>query len=149
MGRFLTKLQLEQLEEGTPFKNAKYKVLSPLIYESKTLKTIIIVPEGFITDLASIPRIPILYALLGGLGNAAAVVHDFLYTYPHKPSKDSTITVDRKTADKILKGIVIQCMWENFWSSSTLFKNMIFACIGIMFYIGVRLAGSRHWKDAE
>lgn len=37
------------------------------------------VPEGFVTDLASVPRIPIAYLWLGGRGKKAAVVHDWLY----------------------------------------------------------------------
>ncbi len=37
------------------------------------------VPRGFKTDLASVPRIPIIYSILGGIGHRAAVLHDYLY----------------------------------------------------------------------
>jgi hypothetical protein len=37
------------------------------------------IPEGFVTDLASVPRIPVIYLWLGGRGKKAAVVHDWLY----------------------------------------------------------------------
>ncbi len=41
------------------------------------------VPRGFVTDFASVPRMPLLFALFGDRGHAAAVVHDWLYqTHP-------------------------------------------------------------------
>lgn len=39
----------------------------------------IYVPAGFITDFASVPRIPLAFMLFGGIGDYAAVVHDWLY----------------------------------------------------------------------
>jgi len=36
-------------------------------------------PAGFITDLASVPRIPLVYWLVGGRANHAAVIHDYCY----------------------------------------------------------------------
>lgn len=38
-----------------------------------------LIPAGFVTDLASVPRIPIAFLCLGGRGKKAAVVHDWLY----------------------------------------------------------------------
>ena len=40
----------------------------------------IIIPEGFETDLASVPRLPIVYFAVGGRGHLAAVLHDWLYS---------------------------------------------------------------------
>lgn len=37
------------------------------------------IPEGFETDLASVPRIPLVYLAVGGRGHKAAVLHDWLY----------------------------------------------------------------------
>lgn len=37
------------------------------------------IPEGFTTDLASVPRVPFVYIAVGGRGHKAAVIHDFLY----------------------------------------------------------------------
>lgn len=37
------------------------------------------IPEGFRTDLASVPRfLPLAYAMFGGRGRKAAVLHDYL-----------------------------------------------------------------------
>ena len=43
-------------------------------------KYTILVPFGFITDMDSIPRVPVLYALLKGRSVRAATVHDYLYS---------------------------------------------------------------------
>jgi hypothetical protein len=40
----------------------------------------VVVPEGFETDLASVPRLPIVYMAVGGRGHKAAVLHDWLYS---------------------------------------------------------------------
>lgn len=40
----------------------------------------ICIPEGFETDLASVPRLPIVYFAVGGRGHKAAVLHDWLYS---------------------------------------------------------------------
>jgi hypothetical protein len=37
------------------------------------------VPMGFVTDFASVPRLPGAYLLFGGRANKSAVLHDFLY----------------------------------------------------------------------
>ena len=37
------------------------------------------VPNGFVTDFASVPRIPLAFMLFGGIGEYAAVIHDWLY----------------------------------------------------------------------
>lgn len=39
-----------------------------------------LVEAGFVTDLVSVPRLPIVYWLVGNRGAAAAIVHDFLYS---------------------------------------------------------------------
>ena len=39
----------------------------------------IIVPEGFTTDFASVPRIPIAFTLFAQRAKKSAVLHDYLY----------------------------------------------------------------------
>jgi hypothetical protein len=39
----------------------------------------IFIPEGFRTDLASVPRWPGMFMLFGGKARKSAVLHDFLY----------------------------------------------------------------------
>lgn len=72
---FLTKLRDERVSLGTKDR----VLLAPLVYYSALLVDLVIVPADFVTDYASVPRAPLTYWLFGGIGDEAAVVHDFLY----------------------------------------------------------------------
>lgn len=63
---------------------------SPLIYSGNGFN--IIVPSGFYTDFASVPRSPLTYKFFGKF-NQEAVVHDYLYR------TDSEPLVSQETAD--------------------------------------------------
>ena len=63
----------------------------PLQYESEKIGRVV-VPAGFETDFASVPRLPVMYWLTGDTAHEAAVVHDYLY---------STGIVSRSTADAV------------------------------------------------
>lgn len=39
----------------------------------------VVVPKGFQCDFASVPRLPVAYLLVGGMGEIAGTVHDYLY----------------------------------------------------------------------
>jgi hypothetical protein len=91
MSKFLTDLKMEN---ATPRDDGLWRLTAPLVYQSDVAKMTFTVPAGFITDLASVPRIPIAYLLAGGTSNEASVVHDFIY---------STHPVARATADAVLK----------------------------------------------
>lgn len=39
----------------------------------------VVIPEGFETDLASVPRLPIIYTIWGNRAHREAVLHDYLY----------------------------------------------------------------------
>lgn len=67
--------------EGYDPKNwiAQWTVTVPLSYTGNDGR-VITVPVGFLTDLASVPRIPLIYSQLGNRGEAIrpAVLHDYL-----------------------------------------------------------------------
>ena len=69
-----------------------WKLLQPLVYQSDKLGRHVTVPAGFVTDYASVPRLPFAFWLAGDTAHEAAVVHDWLYT-SHE--------VDRATADAV------------------------------------------------
>lgn len=48
--------------------------------ETEVLGVKIEIPKGFITDFATVPRLPVVYLLFGNCIYFSAVVHDFLYT---------------------------------------------------------------------
>jgi hypothetical protein len=47
--------------------------------EDSGTEHVITVPVGFETDLASVPRLPLVYIALAGKGPKSAVVHDYAY----------------------------------------------------------------------
>lgn len=71
---FLTPLVAEHLPSG------RWRLKSPLKYQSLIVEWIVSVPKGFETDFASVPRLPLAYLLAGDTAHEAAVVHDFLYS---------------------------------------------------------------------
>lgn len=74
--RYLSPLRLESVAPGSKH----WRVMAPFVYDSDVLNRRITVPEGFETDLGTVPRLPFAYLLFGGASNEAAVVHDFLYS---------------------------------------------------------------------
>jgi hypothetical protein len=99
MSAFLCKLQVSFMTDakGLPLLNRDGKQLwqveQDFAYASDVAKKTITVPAGFVTDFASVPRIPLVYDGLGDLFQRAAVVHDKLY---------STGEVTRDIADQVL-----------------------------------------------
>lgn len=80
---------------GTPAKLAQpnWVLLEPLEYLASTGERYV-VPASFVTDLASVPRMPVIYAAFGNRGQSVrpAVLHDWLCR--HK-------VVQRPTADRL------------------------------------------------
>jgi len=102
---------------------ATWRLNEPLVYQSDVAGQTFTVPAGFVTDLASTPRIPFVYELAGGVANMASVVHDAIY---------QNHWVDRETADKVLReasAVTGVASWR-----------------ATLMYWGVRLGGASHWK---
>lgn len=91
MAAFLTPLQVERLDDISADGRGTWKLLGPLVFLSDIAGQIA-VPAGFVTDFASVPRLPLAFMLAGDTAHKAAVVHDWLYT---------THQVDRATADQV------------------------------------------------
>ncbi len=88
--QFRSKLRMEVAEHQD---DGRYVLLEPLVYDSAVADQTIVVPPGFQTDLASVPRLPLVYWLTGATSTEAAVVHDYLY---------ATGIVPRAVADDVL-----------------------------------------------
>lgn len=103
-------------------------LLAPLIYYSERMGREITVPQGFVTDFASVPRLPVAYLLAGGCANEAAVIHDYLYRNQKLCS--------RADADAVFEeamGVTGQPWWRR-----------------KMMYLGVRIfGGTPYANDAE
>jgi hypothetical protein len=76
VAKFLTTLQMRRASDGSGY----WELAAALIFYSKVIDQIIVVPAGFRTDLASVPRLPLVFFLFGAVADEAGVVHDYLYT---------------------------------------------------------------------
>lgn len=114
---FLSNLKVELLNN----KGKKWKVLEDFEYIYNGIS--IVVPAGFVTNFASVPRIPIIFELVGDRGHSAAVVHDYLY---------STAMLSRSDSDKVL----LQALRDTAVGKPR----------SILMYCGVRLFGWMFYK---
>lgn len=87
MSEFHGYLELRQLG------HRRWLTLAPLSYSSDVADRVITVPAEFITDLASVPRLPLAYMLAGDRARGPALIHDWLYQHPDWD--------DRELADRI------------------------------------------------
>ncbi|WP_063802237.1 DUF1353 domain-containing protein [Burkholderia ubonensis] len=122
MSCFLTRLRVEP---ATAKDDGNWRLLAPLIYQSDAAEQTFTVPTGFVTNFASVPRIPVIYELAGNTSSEAATVHDYLYT---------THIVARDVADAVLReaSAVTAVPW---WRRQ-------------LMWAGVRVFGWTHWGTA-
>lgn len=109
-----------------------FRLCDDLVYQSDLVSFEIVVPKGFETDFASIPRLLRFIYPVNGRHRCAAVVHDYLYYKAGRIVVDGTaISYTRKQADLIfleaMKSLGVR------WTQR---KSM---------YRGVRLGGWKHW----
>lgn len=129
MGKFCSPLIAEKISEHN------WKLIAALVYKSDTLDAYIIAPKGFVTNFASVPRLPFMYLLFGGVGDEAATLHDWLY------SKECSLSISRAVADKILRGVIIECLVKDGMAK---WRAVLKA---YAMWLGVRLGGASHWKQ--
>lgn len=106
-----------------------WRLTSHLIFRSDT-HGLVVVPVGFETNLASVPRLPMIHLLAAGRANMPAVLHDFLYGC-------CKTNLTRKEADKIF----LEAMRDIAEPASALTQFAM--------YIGVRIGGRRHWRKLQ
>jgi hypothetical protein len=75
VAKFLDALILEEIDAR------HWRLARELRYDSAVMRARLIIPAGLVTDLSSVPRIPLAYWLAGDTGRKAGVVHDFLYRH--------------------------------------------------------------------
>lgn len=100
-----------------------WELTAPLAYTSVLTGKTYVVPVGFQTDFASVPRVPIAFLLCGDSASPAAALHDWLYATHEEP--------DRAVADALLREAALACgvpAWRS-W----------------LLHAGVRLGGASHW----
>lgn len=115
----MSPLRVEKI--GQDGSRAIWRLLEPLTYESPRLGRTLSVPAGFVTDFASVPRLPLTFLLAGDKAHEAAVLHDWLYT---------THETDRATADAVFRDAIRE-------QNSAITAGLMWAA--------VRLGGARAW----
>lgn len=80
MAKFLTPLCVDLSEDS----DCIWILNKPLVYNSDLVGQVV-VPAGFNSDLASVPRVPFVYSMWGGRSHHEAVVHDLLFRIDAKP----------------------------------------------------------------
>jgi hypothetical protein len=123
VSKFVTGLRVEQLEDTSHDGRGTWQLLTPLAYKSDVADMLFVVPAGFVTDFASVPRIPIAYLLAGDTAHQAAVVHDWLYS-THEVARDMADTVLREAA--LVSGVPAWRAWA--------------------IWVGVRVGGASRWR---
>ena len=115
---FINSLFVEQITD------TEWRLVNDFVYASAVLDRLTIVPAGFVTDFASVPRLPFVYWLTAGVAVRAAVIHDYLYR---------SGSASRKDADKVFAEameVTGQAAWRR----------------GLM-YAGLRLFGWTAYKS--
>jgi hypothetical protein len=126
MSAFLTSLEVELISDATNSGRGTWRLTAPLVYDSDVAGRVFVVPVGFETDFASVPRVALAFALCGDSAHAASAVHDYLYTF-HPVTRDVADAVLREAA--IASGVPA-------WRAALL-------------WAGVRVGGGgSHWKGA-
>lgn len=123
MSRFITSLRVQEVDDISHDGRGTWKLLDALVYQSDVLARMVTVPAGFVTDFASVPRIPVAFLLVGDTAHQAAVVHDWLYT-SHELSRAQADAVLREAAT--LAGVPAWRAW--------------------LMWAGVRLGGFGPWE---
>src|SRR5450830_1515883 len=123
MSKFLSPLVAECVDDLAASGRGIWGVVRPLKYYSDLLGMLIVVEVGFLTDYASVPRLPFLYLLFGDTSHMAAVIHDWLFHH-HE-------ICDEQTANLVL---LEACRVEGIpaWRR-----------LGI--YLGVKIGGRSSW----
>jgi hypothetical protein len=122
MSRFVTSLRIERIEDASADGRGTWRLIDALLYDS-TIAGMLVAPAGFVTDLASVPRMPFAYLLAGGIGHAAAVIHDWLYCCHRVP---------RSTADAVFYE-ALRVLGVPRWRAW-------------LMWAGVRIGGAHPWR---
>lgn len=102
--QFTTPAHLEMMDEY------RWMLLTPFVYHvgSYPSDDVILVPTGFVTDLASIPRIFWTILPPNGEYSKAAIVHDYLY--------DNAINTKEYADNVFLEAMTVLgvCFWRRY-----------------------------------
>lgn len=117
---FLTELIFQNI----PGQLGRFRLVKPLVYVYNRTEEVFTVPEGFPTDLASIPKAFQNIASKLGKNIKAAIVHDYLYAQGF---------TSKKLADRIFLEAMKEC-GVSFWRRR-------------LMYVAVKYFGGAAWRE--
>lgn len=125
--QFLTPLQIVQLGDGDRWRTLAdflVQLLLPLegLQPGEPSAHLFVIPAGYETDFASVPRLPLAYLVAGNTAHKAALLHDYLYASGEHP---------RAWCDAVFRA-AMQAEGLSWWRR------------GLM-WLGVRLFGGSHY----
>lgn len=114
-GAFLETPALIKLSEPSSLGRAQWRTQSNLVYHEAN-GSVWLVPSGFITDFASVPRIPLAYWLTGDSAHMSAVLHDWLCRelYPEHMTWLEAADVFREAMEA--EGVRAWRRWMMYWA---------------------------------
>lgn len=127
MSKFLTELEVCLVDDDDT-----WILRSPLVYESNIVGTVT-VPAGFLTDFASVPRVPVVYRLYGDRAHRESVLHDYLYCL------DSVPLVSFSDANKVFFE-AMECRGKPFYIRHPMYWGV---CLGGLPYYHRRKVGEK------
>lgn len=110
MAAFHSELAIRIIDDSAHGGSGRWRLTEPLTYYSDGFG-MVVVPEGFESDLASVPRFAY-YALFGNTAHKAAVVHDWLLEegYPREDADREFLAAMRAT------GVPPWRRWPMYWA---------------------------------
>ncbi len=122
--QFHSYLEVRLIDDLANQGRGEWELISDLVYESEIAKCTFVVQKGFKTDFESVPRVPIVFMILGDRFSRPAALHDALYSglFP---------AINREMADKVLEEAILTT------GGDPLEAKMV--------YEGVRAFGESHW----
>lgn len=131
MSEFRSKLNVELIDDD----NSLWRLTWPLVYYSD-IAGLIVVPVGFKTDFASVPRFPVVWLAAGDTARQASVVHDYLYSHAGVALADGQVQparISRQVADDVY----VEAMAV---SGVSWWRRQIM-------WLGVRLGGGKFYEE--
>jgi len=115
MGQFLETPALVKLSEPSGLGRARWRTQSDLVYMADD-KTVFIVPAGYVTDLASVPRLPLMYLFTGDTAHMSAVLHDYLCTDYYPDDMTWSRAADIFLEAMQVEGVTGWRRWMMYWA---------------------------------
>lgn len=122
----------------------------PFSFYSAKFERLFTVPAGAPTDLASVPRLPVVYWLTGGTADEAAVFHDHGYRggFPGMPRADVDALFAEIMAEiRRLKREALAAKGAPAWRRGLAFTGDKLR--GAIMYAGVRVGGGSSYQERE